>query len=209
MTRKELRRGSDRKEAIVREIVAARVASPIIRDRRQVRRFLEQYVSDVPFEDLEGRSPTIMARIALDHLAIAETRRRGQPRLRIFNATEAEHGYSSNYTFIEIVNDDMPFLVNSLAAAINRHDLNVHITVHPIIRVHRDSEGNLESICKPGDESGQPESFIRLAIDKETDAKRLKAIEKEIRTVVSDIRLEFKFHLRYRHRHVDRKAGFR
>jgi glutamate dehydrogenase len=189
VTPKELRRGSDRKGNIVQEILAARGKSKNITSRKQIRLFLEQYVADVPIEDLEGRSTQIMARIALSHLDFGATRRKGQAKLRIYNLTEKEHGYTSAYTFIEMINDDMPFLVNSLSAAINRHDLSVHITVHPIINVNRDGDGNIKSICDAGQECGQAESFIRLAIDRETDAKQLKALEKEIRTVLSDVRL--------------------
>ena len=146
MTPKELRRGSDRKGNIVQDILAARAKSANLSSRKQVKLFLEQYVADVPVEDLEGRSTEIMARIALSHLDFGATRRKGQVKLRIYNPTEREHGYTSAYTFIEMVNDDMPFLVNSVSAAINRHDLGVHITVHPIIRVKRDAKGKIRSL---------------------------------------------------------------
>jgi glutamate dehydrogenase len=189
VTRKELRRGSDRKERIVQAIVDARVSSKLLANRRQIRSFLQQYVADVPVEDLEGRSPKIMAGIGLSHLEFGRTRRKSQSKLRIYNPVESEHGYTSLFTFIEMVNDDMPFLVNSVAAAINRFSLTVHITVHPIIRVCRDSGGNLENVPRPGSDKGTRESFIRFAIDRETDPRVLKQLEKEIRHVLSDIKL--------------------
>lgn len=130
-----------------------------------------------------------MAEIALSHLEFGFSRRKGRALVRIYNPTEKEHGYISPFTFVEMVNDDMPFLVNSVCAAVNRHKLAVHITVHPIIRIKRDSDGNIEVVCKPGDEGGHPESFIRLAIDRETDPKALKSLEQDIRSVLSDIRL--------------------
>jgi glutamate dehydrogenase len=189
VTPKELRRGYDRKGNIVQDILAARVKSEHLTSRKQVRQFLDQYVADVPVEDLDGRSTEIMARIALSHLDFGAVRRKGQAKIRIYNPTEDEHGYTSAYTFIEMVNDDMPFLVNSVSAAIHRHELGVHITVHPIINVNRDGNGKIKSVCEPGQECGQPESFIRLAMDRETDPKELKSLEKDIRSVLSDIRL--------------------
>jgi len=189
VTRKELRRGSDRKGNIVQEILAAPVKSKHLSSRKLVRHYLDQYVADVPIEDLEGRSAKIMAQIALRHLDFAAERKKGQAKLRIYNPSDKEHGYTSAHTFIEMINDDMPFLVNSVAAAINRHDLSVHITVHPIIRVERDAKGKLKSIYKIGSQKGQPESFIRIAMDRETDPKVLKKLESEIRGVLSDVRL--------------------
>jgi glutamate dehydrogenase len=189
VTGKELRRGSDRKERIVQRILASRVDSTVLADRRQIRRYLSQYFAHVPVEDLEGRSERIMARVALDHLAFAVRRSKGRARLRIFNPTEETHGYVSAFTFVEMVNDDMPFLVDSVSAAINRLRLGVQITVHPVIRVCRDRRGQIESIPAPGDAGGQLESFIRFAIDRETDPKRLQTLEDEIKRVLADVRL--------------------
>jgi len=189
VTQQELRRGSDRKERIVQRILTSRVQSKILGNKQQRTLFLDQYFADVPVEDLEGRPEHKMARAALDHLIFGAKRARNKPLLRIFNPTEEEHGYVSAFTIIEIVNDDMPFLVDSISAAINRLDMSVHITVHPIIRVARDSRGNLTSITKPGKTNGRLESYIRLAVDREIDADRLELIAQEIRGVLSDIRL--------------------
>ena len=189
MTGQELRRGSDRKVRIVQRILASRVRSEVLTDRKQIRLYLSEYFDHVPVEDLEGRSEPIMARAALDHLAFAAVRPRGKPLLRIFNAAEATHGYVSAFTFAEMVNDDMPFLVDSVAAAINRHHLGVQITVHPVIRIRRDAAGRLLAIGTPDDETAHPESFIRFAIDRETDPERLQSLQDEILRVLADVRL--------------------
>ena len=130
-----------------------------------------------------------MARVALDHLEFGATRRRGQALLRIFNVNEKEHGYTSAFTFVEMINDDMPFLVDSVAAAINHHNLSVHITVHPIISVTRDQDGKLTSVAKTDDDDAVTESFVRFAISRETDPHELKLLRKEITKVLSDVRV--------------------
>ncbi len=130
-----------------------------------------------------------MARVALDHLDFGAVRRPGEALLRIFNPNEQEHGYSSEFTFVEMVNDDKPFLVDSVASAINRHHLAVHITVHPIISVKRDKSGKLVSIVGADDDDAYSESFVRFAISRETDAQALKLLRKEINKVLSDVRV--------------------
>lgn len=189
MTNKNQRRGSDRKSSIVGDILASRVASKVVPNRKQSRLFLEQYFADVPTSDLAGRSPDIMAKIAFSHLAFGAKRRKGQALLRIYNPTDKDFGYTSPFTFVELVNDDMPFLVNSVTAAINRHDLTVHITVHPIIRVVRGERNKIDGFVDHDSGKGTRESFIRFAVDRETDEKQLKLLEQEILKVLSDIRL--------------------
>ena len=185
----EHRRVGDMKQTIVDGIITAKVKSKALSKPSQSKRFLLQYVQNVPVEDLQGRSEKAMARAALEHLDFGAVRRSGQALLRIFNPTEKEHGYSSNYTFVEMVNDDMPFLVDSVAAAIDRHDLAVHITVHPIISVVRDAKGKLKAIANPNSKGAKAESFIRLAIERETDTAALKLVEQEVRRVLRDVRV--------------------
>ena len=174
---------------IVEKVVSSRLSAACLKNPQQVRLFLQQYFADVPVEDMQGRSESIMARIALDHLDFGSQRRKGQALIRIFNANEKEHGYQSPYTFIEMVNDDMPFLVDSVAAAINRHKMAVHITVHPIISIKRDRNGRVAEITGPEDEDAVSESFIRFAIDRETDENELKVLRQEISKVLADVRL--------------------
>ena len=189
MTQNENRRGGDIRQVIVDAVVATRVTSKHLKKPAQVKKFLMQYFADVPVEDLQGRSEQIMARVALDHLEFAAVRKKGQSLLRLFNPTEKTHGYESAYTFVEMANDDMPFLVDSVAAAINRHHLVVHITVHPIISVIRDKGGRLEAVSDASDDDASSESLIRFAIDRLTDPSELKSLEREIRKVLHDVRL--------------------
>jgi len=183
------RRSSDRKSSIIESIVAAKASTRVLPSAAQTRRYLERYFANIPVDDLAGRSPEIMARIALSHLEFGAIRRKGTALLRIFNVTKKTHGFSSPYTFIEMINDDMPFLVDSVTGAINRHELSVHITVHPIFSLRRDADGKLLGITDPGEDGGQPESFIRFAIDRETDTKELKLLEQEIQHVLADVRI--------------------
>ena len=189
MPRQEFRRGSDARERIVEAIIEQRVNTGPLPDRRHVKRYLRQYFAHVPYEDLEGRPESLMARAAIDHLEFGKTRRKNQAILRVFNPTESKNGYESAYTFVEVVNDDMPFLVDSLLAAINRRDLGVHMTIHPVLRVERDGRGRLKGIPAPSRDGGLAESWIRIAVDKETDPGELKALHSDLESVLRDVRL--------------------
>ncbi|MFQ5982140.1 MAG: NAD-glutamate dehydrogenase, partial [Woeseiaceae bacterium] len=187
MTKQKLRRVSDFKDQLVDEIIASKPHSKFLKSRKQIDSFIQHYVVDVPVEDMEGRTPAVLGRAAIGHLDFGGIRKKGQLLLRIFNPTEKRDGYTSDYTFVEMVNDDMPFLVDSISAAINRHGLAIHITVHPVLRVKRDGRGRLLKILDSAG-GGQNESFIRFAIDKETDQQMLDVLEHEIHKVLGDVR---------------------
>ena len=189
MTSNGNRRVGDLKQAIVNGIISSGVKSKALRKQSQTKKFLRQYVEYVPVEDIQGKPTDVLARAAIDHLDFGAIRRKGQALLRIFNPTEKEYGYTSPYTFVEMVNDDMPFLVDSVAAAIKRHDLDVHITVHPIVSVRRNGKGKITDVVSPGDKGARSESFIRFAIERENDPATLKLLRQEIVRVLRDIRV--------------------
>ena len=174
VAQKEHRRAGDMKQQIVDAIIHSRVRTKTLGKASQTRKFLQQYFADVPVEDLRGRSPKTMARAALDHLEFGARRRRGQALLRLFNPTEKEHGYSSAYTFIEMINDDMPFLVDSVAAAVNRHGHGLQLLIHPRLGAKRSSSGQLQELFPlRGNGEHSAESFIYIEISKDTDSSVL------------------------------------
>jgi len=187
--KKQLRRSSDISERLIDEIIASAPESGVLGDRERTDLFLRQYFDNVPVEDMQGKSPEILAQAAISHLQFATKRKPGEVQLRIYNPSGKEHGYQSFYTVIEMVNDNMPFLVDSVSAAIDRQELTIHSTIHPVLRVKRDAKGRLQDILPRSGAEGRLESFIRLAVDREPNRQHLNVLEHEISKVLADVRL--------------------
>ena len=188
MATKQLRRASDLSEDLVESIVSSKPRSASLAARKDVDAFLRLYYADVPYEDLHGRPPQIMGQAAVAHLDFARVRKPGKALLRIINPEKKQHGYQSAYTIIEMVNDNMPFLVDSVSAAINRHGLAIHMTIHPVLRVQRDGRGRLQRVGERENDNGNVESFVRFTVDREPDEHSLKILEHEILKVLADVR---------------------
>ena len=131
---------------------------------------------------------------ALGHLRFGSVRRTGETILRIFNPTRSKSGWESNHTVIEMVNDDMPFLVDSLGMAVNKHGLSIHLTIHPIMRVRRDPEGRLVEVIESngdvgnGEGDGLLESFMHFEIDQVTAPEFIEQLETDIAEAMRDVR---------------------
>ncbi|MGY8796247.1 MAG: hypothetical protein ACKVJN_14205, partial [Woeseiales bacterium] len=189
MSKKQQRRSSDISNRLIDDIIAANPRSKSLRTKKQADGYLRQYFADVPHDDMAGRSTKIMGQAAVAHLEFGRVRKPKKAILRIFNPEEKTHGYKSNYTIIEMVNDNMPFLVDSVSAAIGRHGLTIHMTVHPLFRVDRDGRGKLEKLLDINVEGGQIESFVRFVVDRESDQNELNLLEHEISKVLFDVRV--------------------
>jgi glutamate dehydrogenase len=155
------------------------------------KRFLQAYYANVDAEDIAARNPKELAAAALSHLMFAR-QRRGRALVRVFNPTLREYGYSSPHTVIEMVNDDMPFLVDSIGLALTRRALTLHFLTHPIFAVTRDKAGVLRSIGERGsaaDKHHRLESFQHVEVDRMVDAATLQSLSAEIERSMRDVRV--------------------
>src|SRR5690606_38773237 len=102
--------------------------------------FLRHYYAQAEPEALD-RDPAALAAAALDHLRFAAERKPGTAKLRVFNPPAADG--PGQRTVIETVNDDMPFLVDSLTMALSSLGLTIDVTIHPLLYVTRTARGKL------------------------------------------------------------------
>jgi glutamate dehydrogenase len=161
--------------------------------RGPVEAFVRAYYRQVDPDDLAERESADLYGAALSHWNFARRREPGVPKVRVFNPSIAEHGWQSTHTVIEIVNDDMPFLVDSVTMEVNRHGLTLHLTVHPILRVNRQAQGTgaeqtLMGVLPDESPAGLRESFIHVEVDRMSEASRLDALAADIARVLGDVR---------------------
>ncbi len=152
--------------------------------------FLKAYYANVPPQDIKDYTPKALFGLAYGHWKHGQTRKTRRALVRAFNPDPKKDGWGSDHTIIEIVNDDMPFLVDSVTAEINRLDLIVHLVIHPVLRVSRNKAGRLVKTIpagRPGDGSNA-ESFMHLQVS-QLSGDRLKKVENSLKAVLKDIRL--------------------
>src|ERR1700682_888260 len=156
------------------------------------RPFLRAYYANVAAEARAGRRPLELAVMAASHLKLAR-RRRGRAVVRVFNPSLRDDGYTSPHTVIEMVNDDMPFLVDSIGLALTQRSLTLHSLAHPFFAVTRDAAGNLRSVQERGQADGAKnqrlESFQHIEVDRIVDPATLRSLQAEIERSMRDVRV--------------------
>ncbi|WP_448665141.1 NAD-glutamate dehydrogenase [Sphingomonas sp. CJ20] len=86
---------------------------------------------------------------------------------------------------LAVVNDDMPFLVDSISAAIAAHDLGIHRIIHPVMPIARDASGAITGL---GDAPGAvPESIIYIEMER-ADSKRRRNLASELERILEHVR---------------------
>ena len=160
-------------ESALIESVCERVRERVAPDEvAEAEAFVRSYYRRAPAADLNGREPVDLYGAALAHWTFGRDRERGEPRVRVYNPTFEQHGWQSPHTAIEIVSDDMPFLVDSVSMELSRRELGIHVLVHPVV----------------GDES-----YMHIEVDRQAEgfdelAEALRGVLEGVRVVVDDWR---------------------
>jgi len=150
--------------------------------------FVDAFYANVLPADLALFSADERMRMAASIWSLASARLPGEAILRVFNPSTEKSGWTVDHTVIEIVNDDMPFLVDSVTGVLQKRGLSVHIVFHPVIPILRDGMGKASGAAKAGDEGARDESFIHIQIDHCFDGEQLRSLENEVRETLADVR---------------------
>src|SRR5215213_1227757 len=176
------------KAEILQQIVAT-IREKVPEDRRdQVEEFARQYYQRLAPEDLLELEPDDLYGAVLAHWRLAHRRRPGEAKVRVYSPRFEEHGWRSKHSIVEIVTDDMPFLVDSVAMDLNRHGLVIHLPIHPVIAVRRDAAGGLVEVLPPDAEDGLRESFLHFEVDRQSEPEVLDRLRAEVERVLGDVR---------------------
>lgn len=164
-------------------------------DRESLLSFLQRYYLHTAPEDLTDRDPVDVFGAAVSHYRLAENRPQGTANVRVHTPTVEENGWTCSHSVVEVVTDDMPFLVDSVTNELTRQGRGIHVVIHPQFIVRRDVTGKLiEVLPSPttgvGDlpHDAHVESWIHVEIDRETDRADLKQITADLLRVLSDAR---------------------
>ncbi|WP_405925277.1 NAD-glutamate dehydrogenase [Streptomyces sp. NBC_00035] len=162
-------------------------------DRDTVLAFLQRYYLHTAAEDLTDRDPVDIFGAAFSHYRLAENRPQGTANVRVHTPTVDENGWTCSHSVVEVVTDDMPFLVDSVTNELSRQGRGIHLVIHPQVVVRRDLTGKLIEVLPTRPTGDLPhdaavESWIHVEVDRETDRADLKQMTADLLRVLSDVR---------------------
>ncbi|HUB21136.1 MAG TPA: NAD-glutamate dehydrogenase [Streptosporangiaceae bacterium] len=165
--------------------------------------YLRAYYHRVATEDLP--SPSRLAAVAEAHARLGQHRPQGRALIQVREPGPAHlDPVSPASLVVDIVTDDMPYLVDSVTTRLNRHKAEISLLVHPLLRVRRDVAGALREIVgvcseaaaqdKPGDGATAAsdemiESWIHVELEPPGDGVTADGLEADLRHVLEDVRV--------------------
>jgi glutamate dehydrogenase len=132
-----------------------------------VERFVTLYYEHAGPEDVVDVDPADLYGAALAHYRFGQLREAGTAVARVYTPRVADHGWQSTHTAVEVVTDDMPFIVDSVHMELSRHGLGIHRLVHPIV---------------------DGVSYVHVEVDRQSDPEVDDEVERDLLRVLGDAR---------------------
>ncbi|MBB3140248.1 NAD-glutamate dehydrogenase [Halomonas organivorans] len=168
-----------------------RLQSRLDKDKaKTVQGFARHFYAAVPLEDLSDRRLDDLYGATLSVWHFIQQLDPKSPKVRVFNPDFEEHGWQSTHTFIAVLHEDMPFLVDSVRVELNRRGMTVHAIHNAVLAVDRDKQHRLRRVTAPGEDKAPDsrESLIAIEVDRHSDPAELEAIEVSLQEVLHDVR---------------------
>jgi len=159
-------------------------------EQRQLEMFIRNLYLHPSYENLTKLPPQALARNLCDLWEFTKNRTPGEPKFKIYTWKPDEQSAISERLVIEILNDDMSFLVDSLTGMLNKKGLKPRVIFHPVFKIQRNDKGDLQSIhsLKEKDGEGQFESLIHCEVTEGPLNEYIDFFNEELPKVLNEVR---------------------
>lgn len=153
--------------------------------------FTQQFFSAASMNDLQEWDVDDLYGAAIRFWGFVQRREPHEIKVRIYNPEFGHHGWQTTHTVVEVICEDMSFLVDSLRMVINRMGLTVHLIFHMGgIRFVRDELSHEVTQVLPRYDESIPgatvEAPIFIEIDRQTDPAVLEELHRHFQSVLAD-----------------------
>src|SRR5439155_6988472 len=166
-------------ERVAALIVAADKLSLHDRKRRIPREFMTGLFARVVPEDLSRYRASEIAALAEAVWSFMAERKPGEPKVAFDSPPATADGtVLSTISVLTVVNDDMPFLLDSVMGELAERGLDIRLVAHPVFTVERDAAGTLASFrgAKAATGAARRESFIHIHVERIDEARRTETV---------------------------------
>jgi glutamate dehydrogenase len=165
--------------------------------REDIACYLRAYYQRMATEDLS--TPERLAAVAQAHARLGLRRPQGRALVQVREPGDAHLDPATQSSLVvDIVIDDMPYLVDSVATELNRHEAEIQLLVHPLLQVRRDVTGGLRAILGVCSDLGElpadppeelTESWIHVELGPPKDRASADQLAADLRRVLDDVRV--------------------
>jgi glutamate dehydrogenase len=174
--------------SIVDQLIATIPADVPEETRAMLESFARIYIRRIPSTDLPDIPVEQLYAEVSDLLVFIQSRGLDEMAIRVFSPSMDVCGYETTGTVVQVVVDDRPFLVDSMALAVSRSGVGIERHLHPLVGTTRDETGFLVGIDSARS-SGRVVSVQHFELDRKLEPEAEAELVDDIRGTLRDLAL--------------------
>ncbi|GLQ30723.1 NAD-glutamate dehydrogenase [Litoribrevibacter albus] len=154
---------------------------------QDVEAFGKHLISCAPREDIEALKPSDLYGLVLDTWQFIQDFEDDLFKIRVFNPDYEQNAWQSTHTIIQVLGQNMPFMIDSMRMELNRRHITIHSIHYSLIATKRDNKNLLTSWNRPENDKIDKEVIIHLEIDRHTAKKQLDELQNALAQILKDV----------------------
>jgi len=170
-------------------LIAAREGKKTVsRENQLLHEFLGAFYQQVPADDLSGWKAEDLSRVATAMCDWGRDRKAAQLKVKVYNPEQKRDGFTIPHTVVQIVNDDMPFIIDTISSEMTTQGLNIDVLFHPILSVSRNG-ANLSGV-QPGRVANAElvESYVYIQLEQMLTTDACRKLQSALEATLADVR---------------------
>ncbi|WP_025822184.1 NAD-glutamate dehydrogenase [Shewanella marina] len=155
---------------------------------KQVEQFAACLYTHMSKDDLNARNDSDLYGAVLSLWNALNKTPVGKTHIRVFNPNQSKHGWQSTHSIIEIIQPDMPFLVDSVGMALNRKGITAHMMLHTPLAIARSGKQiNGVTFVQDSPSDADNVAVCLMEIDRQSCDLDIEELEQELQAVLRDV----------------------
>ena len=180
---------SPQKDRLIQNaLIASRDGKGVAKEKQLLHEFLGAFYQQVPADDLTGWKAEDLSRVAGAMCDWGAERKAGQLKVRVFNPEQKRDGWHIPHTVIAIVNDDMPFIIDSIASELTSQSLSIDVLFHPILSVTRDGDKLASVQAGKIPDAKLVESYVYIQLEQMLTTDAARKLAASLEQMLGDVR---------------------
>ena len=149
--------------------------------------YLKIFYSQTYSFDFVDYSKDELFYLALSSFEFFSNKPKNKPKIKLYNPSVDPDGFDSSCTIVDIINDDMPFLLDSVIIHFEKLNIEIKNILHPVYSVARDKDGELLNLSDS--DNLLKESVIQIHLSHISSKNEIKNLENDLTKILETVRI--------------------
>ena len=112
--------------------------------------FIRELFKHASMRDLSHYELTDLAGMVVTLWRSIQTKSKRKASINVINPNVEEHEWQSQHTIVSILQDEIPFVIDSARLALNKRNINIHAIFYGTFGVQRNKKGEFQGFSDAG-----------------------------------------------------------